>query len=985
MLESFANFLSGGIIDKLKKTNDLQSRELETVKSKLLSSNNKVTSLEQSLETAEKEINQKNESIEKLKIEVSTSLASLQTSVTERDKYKADYLQTKEELESKDSEIIDCKNQLQHQEFSLNQFSTEVETLKKENYLLTNQLNEVISKQKADNNNNEIDTEDEDVEVEESEERSDSEHPNATSLNVNELIDRLEILEKEKLIMDDRLAKSERRYENLQTEYSVTNSHIEVYKKRIQELEDELKLLKPEEIISGGNVVSVVDEPVIETADTIKMPSSLEVPKQLTIDKVVDVEDGSEIDAREFFSKSEDEILHMRRTLQDAIILDRPKYVCKYCGQMVKISGRNTQRGRASFFSHLYDSDDCDCKTTTGLSKALINAQKYGEYGESKRHKQTKKIIEDALKDTNSVAKGITDVQKEKTVFGSHPLFRWRRPDIYAKYNDLEIVIEIQLSTTFASVIAEREMFYKMNNIFLIWVFNFAQNEEHVDLRNLMMKDIYFENRRNVFVLDREAYEEGLKRKELVLKCDWLEANGKWHYSGEENYGCKGTFVTLSDLTYNKSTYKPYYHDISEEQGQPTYDQNTCNQETETKTIIDLLDKKYEKILQRQQQEELKRKVILDALDVDNVEHEYVRLKVATVKKDSLFGLYNFVEQKEILPAVYRSIKLWNNSRFFLVEDEQIRFGLVNSKGEPVVPLEYVSISKPENGVAIGIYKDEETGCKMSSFINLYRDDSFNISKGFLNLEETKDGIYISTKSHKGLYLKGLVSKTGHVIAENVYTTISVFSDKLYIAVLNGKYGLLNDKGEKVLSFKYDRISQPVEGRAEIVLNDNTDYLDSEGKYICDARRTVKATLGTEKRKFLNEWRVFDKNNKDLSKQGYEEICHYQGHIVSFSSNKIVSDKNIWADMDCGIEAELTEKTKTGLLFKFGNRIAKMNKRQLQRKPEGIMYEKGKTYTVYISCIKEDLNLIYLSPVPCFGPATHSNKKRTSYSYKRYK
>jgi len=975
MIESFANFLSGGIIDKLKKSNDLLIKELDSVKSDLERSNEKVTSLKKTLLTIENECNSKEATINDLNMRIESFLSSLKKIIAEKDMYKAEHLQSLNEIETKDNKINNYEERLQEQALSIEKFSTEIEELKKTNSILTEHLSEAKKQSEKTIVNNHEDSFDRNS--------NNLNTPEAIHLNTNELVDRLETLEREKIMMNEKLAKSERKYENLQIDYSVTNSYIEVYKKRIEELENELKSLKPVDDSNAEVSVSVVDRPITDSGNAELQPIYQEIPKQLTIDKVIDIEHDQEIDAREFFSQSEDNILHMRRTLQEAIIMDRPKFVCKYCGQMVKISGRNTERGRASFFSHLYDSDACDLKTTTGLSQALINARKYGEYGESTRHKRLKKILEDALNDTNSVKKGITDVQKEKTVFGLHPLFRWRRPDIYIKYNDIEIVFELQLSTTFASVIAEREMFYKMNNIFIIWVFNFDENEEHVDLRNLMMKDIYYENCHNVFVFDNEAIKESLKRKELVLKCDWLEKNGKWHYSGNENYGSKGVFVTLSDLTYNTATYKPFYFDTSLEQVNPDTNKESNSKEAATKIMLDLLDKKYQKILQRQQQEEVKRRIILDALDVDSIEHEYIRLNVATVKKDNLFGLYNFVERKEILPAVYRSIKLWNNSRFFLVEDEHFRFGLVNTKGEAIVPLEYDSISRPEDGVAIGIYKDEGTCLKMSAFINMYRHDSFSINKGFINLEETGNGIYISTKSNNGIYLKGLVSRNGHIIADNLYTNISAFSNGLYIAVRKGKYGLLNEKGDTVLAFKYDKISPASDGKAEITLDDKTDYLDSEGHFICDARKIVKATLGTEKRKILNEWRVYDKNNMNLSKQGYEEICHYQGHIVSFTSNSIVSEEKIWADKECGLEAELTEKTKTGLLFKFGSRVAKMNKRQLQRKPKDVSYEKGKTYMVYVSCIKEDLNLIYLSPIPCYGPTIQNKKSNQAHNNKR--
>lgn len=998
MIRKLIDILSRGEFTDLKnKVEQLQS-EVDTTRSQLNKSKIYEESQDADLRKAEEIIQAKDETINGLHrriYELSSSLEvqvrlsdkcdeltaeleeqriQLEESKTQKEKLKEDLRHAETSIRETEQANTKLTVQLKEQTVSVEENAQKLkeltelhEILKTDYQRLQQQLEEqkeIPSHENDENNSAEIkDTIDG---------KSESESDNTPS--VSELHDRLEILENEKLLLQEEIKRSKRRYDDLLIEHNVSITNIEFYKKRINELEEELQVSKkvqPEEL----HIIDNYEKTAAESKEEPKALGNSVVPDQLKIDKIVDIENGTEVDSREFFSKPEDEILHMRRYLQEAIILDKPKFVCKYCGQMVKISGRCSERGRASFFSHLYDSDDCDLKTTTGLSKALINARKYGLYGESERHKEIKEQIIKALESENSLKKGVTDIQKEKTVFGMHPLFKWRRPDVYIKFNDIEIVFELQLSTTFASVIAEREMFYKMNNIFIVWVFNFAANEEHVDLRNLMMKDIYYENHRNVFVIDSEAIYEGIKRKELVLKCDWLEANGQWHYSGDENYGCKGEFVTLSDLTYDKSTYKPYYHKISNEQA-ISVDRNS---QKETKEVLALLDKKYEKILQKQNDEAIKRKTILDALDVDSIIKEYVRLDVAVVKKDDRYGIYNYVKNKEILPPEYRSIKLWNNSRYFLVEDESMKFGLINSKGEFVVPTQYDSIPKPENGISMATYIDKESGMKMSSFVDVSTSNDISVNKGFLNIEKVSDNTYISTKNVNGAFLKGLIYKSGRGKTKNIYTTLKPFSEGLLVAVKNGKWGLINENGNTILDFLYDNIGDLENGKALVVSDDKSGYLDPSGAPIYDSVISVKKTNGTEKRKFLNEWKVYDKNGRVLSKKGFCEIAHYQGHIASFTQNEIIITESVWADKECGLYAELIEKTKTGLIFNFGGRVAKMNKRQLQRKPDDLVFEKGKSYKVYVSCIKEDVNLIYLSPIPCFGPAVY--KKRNNYRY----
>ena len=103
-------------------------------------------------------------------------------------------------------------------------------------------------------------------------------------------------------------------------------------------------------------------------------------------------------------------------------------------------------------------------------------------------------------------------------MLGNHPTLKWRRPDVYAEYNGRKYVFELQLSTTFVSVIVDRDIFYRLNDYNIIWIFNFEDNEEYVNLYNLMCKDIYYANKRNVFIFDTEAEEKSKENGELVLK-----------------------------------------------------------------------------------------------------------------------------------------------------------------------------------------------------------------------------------------------------------------------------------------------------------------------------------------------------------------------------------------------------------------------------------------------------------------------------------
>ena len=256
---------------------------------------------------------------------------------------------------------------------------------------------------------------------------------------------------------------------------------------------------------------------------------------------------------------------------------------------MVKISGRKTERGMARFFSHLRDSDDCDYKTTTGRTRREINREKFARCNEGERHKFLKIEIAKYLEKTE----GVTDVRTENTVKGYHPILRWRRPDVIANYRGQEVVFELQLSTTFVSVIAERDLFYRLNKKHIIWICNFDEQEEYVNLTNMMVKDIYYNNRLNLFVFDHDAQRKSEELGELILKCNWLTSDGNWQYpNGNTSDNLGGTFVKLSDLKFD-NTFKPYYVDAEQAYyaAHPEFKIKVDSIEEENKKIISELDR----------------------------------------------------------------------------------------------------------------------------------------------------------------------------------------------------------------------------------------------------------------------------------------------------------------------------------------------------------------------------------------------------------
>ena len=555
------------------KVSHFQSR-ISKLKKDLEDEQTSKSAVEERLNETQLELSNANKQISEYSLQIETTQNSLkeiedkfvqQTNLLQQEKEKsanAEQLLSKAESDSRElnSELSAANEQISELTAQLQQTQNEKEEARTENISLRKQLQELSEKivlqenekdkiETADDKAHE--TTDKDIDTEEDDEDAEEE----IAEDVNEI-------ETEE---DEEEEKQEEKQEEETAEYEIDWDN------------KELETLDVEQ----DNILS---------------------DSTLSITKVWDVRNKKEIDAKQFFSLPEGEIMSMRRELLLAITTDTPYWVCPVCGQMVKISGKRTARGKALFFSHLHDSEDCPIKTNTGLTKRMIEARKYALVQESERHHRLKTSIANFLEETNSKNKGVSDVQIEKRVTTDLPFMNWRCPDVQAMYNGMHLVFELQLSTTFISTIVERDLFYRLNNYFIIWVFNFEENKEYMDLTNLMCKDIYYANKRNIFVFDRDAQTESFKRKELVLKCNWLNADNTWQY--EPNDGDRnGIFITLDQLKFDTKSNKPYYYDAENEYFLKYQDKLVLRekQELDLQTVLEGLERREQQKKERKE------------------------------------------------------------------------------------------------------------------------------------------------------------------------------------------------------------------------------------------------------------------------------------------------------------------------------------------------------------------------------------------------
>jgi hypothetical protein len=323
------------------------------------------------------------------------------------------------------------------------------------------------------------------------------------------------------------------------------------------------------------------------------------------------------------------------------------------------------------------------------LSKEQIEARKYGLVAESDRHKRLKRLIHEALEGYASRAKGVADVVEEKRVNSNLPYMNWRKPDVIAKYNNLNIVFELQLSTTFISVVVQRDIFYRLNDYFIIWVFNFDDNQKYVDLTNLMCKDIYYANKRNVFIFDAEAQQASEEREELVLKCNWLDTDNTWHYSSTKGNG-DGILITIDELKFDKETAKPYYFDAETPYYEihPEVRERIQKEERSKQQMIDDLLAR----ASREAEEAIVKRDNALKLMLENDGH------VSPFKDGNKYGfMYN---NAVLVPAKYSSYSEFGNNGMYKVSFNR-HHGLIDKYGNELFACDYLDFHRLSNGLIV--------------------------------------------------------------------------------------------------------------------------------------------------------------------------------------------------------------------------------------------------------------------------------------------
>ena len=644
--------------------------------------------------------------------------------------------------------------------------------------------------------------------------------------------------------------------------------------------------------------------------------------EKLSIPEVYDIKEEKIINSRDFFSQNENELILWRRNLQEEYLMGHARFICPECKQPVKISGHKLLRGRVCYFAHFKDSDDCPYKTGTNRTKEEIERLKYSLVQESERHKRLKSVIATTLQGERSRAMGVENVECEKRINSDIPYLKWRRPDVYAEYNGRKYVFELQLSTTFVSVIVDRDIFYRLNDYNIIWIFNFEDNKEYVNLYNLMCKDIYYANKRNVFIFDADAEEKSKEKGELVLKCRWLDENGVWS---------SDKYVTLEMFQYDEEYHKPFIFDADKAylEKYPENIERRKQLENSREYLLKALmeRQRHEEELEREREEE-RANLQLELLNTDKC--------VERFRSGTKYG-YQF-EGTTILPAKYTSAEAIGENGYAEVGFNR-KIGLVRKDGKEIVPVEYrnIDVINSRHGIIMAQYKriDLWLGDEHFALRSEFDDKNQSVIK---ESENGKTNYILQTSTYNYSYSQSYygnhpichknfggysnsnlfslveekdyciiwVNNTTYLLSKNRLSVIngdyseikSIGFDQIFIAkdLKTNLWGVIDIQGNIITEFKYARLI-PTETEYLIVkyTSESGKYgvIDYQGREYIEPQYEALLYLNSERFAFRKErlWGICDRLGNVLHEAEYTYIRGFESESIKASTLESYSSK----------------------------------------------------------------------------------------------
>ncbi len=659
-------------------------------------------------------------------------------------------------------------------------------------------------------------------------------------------------------------------------------------------------------------------------------------------------EDGNIIYADDFFTNSTaEEIARIARLLAKADMKGETFWCCGMCGKRVKIAHREYGGKESLFFIHTNRDTTCEWLKKSTKSKdevqqetmltgeeSMDEEQLENEQERINKPRQMKELIYALLKSDKSAAMGVDKVQMDTIVRSDFPYMRWRRPDLSFTFGERNMALQLQRKKHTTTDITDRDIFYRLTNTHVIWIFGCENDMSYDYMRKSSYKNTLFHNHRNVFVFDKEAQEESVKQNKLLLKCNWLDTDDEWAIQLETD-GKNGRLVSLDELTYDDEYCKPYFHEANAPyfEKHPDAKQLYENSLETREELMKALEEKWtQDAVYEEAQNDMhlrnatatpfksgstwgfrfnttmlvspifteepkwlnegyfvvkqgkctgllnrfaQKKVDWDGcFTCDIVAYEKNERRVI-IKENGKYGVFDRVGNVIITPTTYDYLSRWNTHAYKVQQNG--KWGICNLQGELLTDQWYEEIGA-------FLYEKAEATLKQA--------DGWKHYKGYLN----ENGQPIPTKcisQANGWSIVqqferwGLKDEQGNVILPFEFDGISNWYGTLYRVKKGEKWGVIDTfTGEYKLPIAYDYINNLQDGIATVKQAGLISNVDLNGKET--AQQIINLQQGYKKIKMSGKWGIVDAFGQEIVATKYDEIGSFRGRLIGVINQRLI-------------------------------------------------------------------------------------------------
>lgn len=177
---------------------------------------------------------------------------------------------------------------------------------------------------------------------------------------------------------------------------------------------------------------------------------------------------------------------------------------------------------------------------------------------------------------------------------------------------------------------------------------------------------------------------------------------------------------------------------------------------------------------------------------------------IQTTERDGLFG-FKLADGTEIVPPRYKFVDEFHGNYCIVLTDYD-QYGLINRRGEEVMPCRYKEIAYPTEGIIKARLADrygfyDTTGREMVA-------PQWRSASSFL---DGKAVVGVDIDSNEMTY--GFIDTTGHYIIQPTYQYAYPFWQGCAVVMQYDRYGLIDTTGKFILPAKYLVMSSPNEER----------------------------------------------------------------------------------------------------------------------------------------------------------------------------